>query len=261
MLKIALICGDSPHVLELQKSYALLLVSKGKGKLRLNDHQVSLIPGRVFLLKENLSVKLEGTILDGHLVQFQEAMMSTFLRQSVIHKGKGLYNPDRALPYIDVNRNSLSFLIELIAQIGDGMDSGTFALALRHYLFVLLRHVNREAECEIKLVAGQEQRLTMLSVLMDNSYKENRKTSFYAKKMGIKARQLNEFTHKHFGKRFFKILMERILAEADALLIENNLPIKAIAYDLGFSHQNDFSVYYHRHRGCTPSAFRNSHCK
>jgi len=261
MLKVALICGDSPHVLELQKSYALLLVRNGKGNLNANSHQVSLMPGRVFLLKENFPVKLEGTKLVSYLVQFQEAMMSTFLRQSVTHRGKGLYNPDEALPYVDVNSNTLSFLIELIVQIGDGMDSGTFSLAFRHYLFVILRHVNREVECEIKLVAEQEQRLTMLSVLADQYCKENRKTTFYAKKMGMKARQLNEFSHKYFGKRFFKFLMERILAEADVLLIENNLPIKVIAYDLGFSHQNDFSVYYHRHRGCTPSVFRNSHCK
>ena len=260
MLKIALICGDSPHFLELQKSYALLLVSKGKGNLSANNHQVSLIPRRVFLLRENFPVKLEGIILVGYLVQFQEAMMSTFLRQSVTHRGKGLYNPDEALPYVDVNRNTLSFLISLIIQIGDGMDSGTVALVFRNYLYVLLRHVNREAEREIKLLAEQ-QGLTMLSVLIDQNCKEHRKTSFYAKKMGMKARQLNEFTYRHLGKRFFKFLMERILSDADVLLIENNLPIKVIAYDLGFSHQNDFSVYYHRYRGCTPSAFRNSHCK
>ena len=261
MLKITLICGDSPYALELQKSYALLLVSKGEGRLSLHGRQVNLMPGRVFLLKENFPVKVEGTIEVGHLVQFQEVMMSTFLCQSVTHRGKGLYNPDETLPYIDVNSNTMSFLRDLITQIGEGMSSGTFALAFRHYLFVLLRHVNREVEREIKLVAEQEQQLIKLSVLMDQNCKEKRKTTFYAEKMGMNARQLNVFTRKHFDKSFFKFLMEWILAEADVLLIENKLPIKGIAYDLGFSHQNDFSVYYHRYRGFTPSAFRNSHCK
>lgn len=261
MLKTTLICGDSPNILKLQKCYALLLVRKGKGNLSLNDCQVKLIPGRVFLLKENLPVKLEGNVLNGHLVQFQDPMLDIFLQQCVKHRGKGLYDPHVALPYVDVNRDDLSFLTSLIIHLADQIDSGLSTAISRHYFFVLLRHVNRQIEREIVLVAEQEQRLTMLSFLLEQNCKENRKATFYAKKMGMKARQLNQLTHKYFGKRFFKFLMERILAEADVLLMENNLPIKVIAYDLGFSHQNHFAVYYRRHKGFTPGGFRNKHCK
>lgn len=261
MLKIALICGDSPKILELQKTYALLMVSKGKGNLSLNDHEVNLAPGRVFLLRKNSPVKLEGDVLDGHLIQFQEVMMTTFLQQTAAHKGKGLYDPHVALPFVDLNRGAMLFLTTLIAQVGDEMNSGTSAYMVRYYLFVLLRHVNREVERQTVPVAVQEERLRMLSVLMDHYCRENRKTSYYAKKMGMKARQLNEFTHKHFGKPFFSLLMERIIVEADMLLLEKNQPIKNIAYDLGFTHQNDFTVYYRRHKGYAPSAYRNKHGK
>lgn len=261
MLKIVLICGDSPNVLELQKSYALLLVRKAKGSLSLNNCQVNLIPGRVFLLRENLPVKLNGNVLTGHLIQFQDLMLRIFLHQSVKHRGKGLYDPHVALPYVDINMDALLFLMSLIAQVGGEMNSGASGYMVRHYLFVLLRHVNRDIEQETILAAEQEQRLTTLLALMDCSFMDNRKTTFYAKKMGMKSRQLNAFTQKHFGKRFFQSLMERIIYEADMLLMEHNLPIKVIAYELGFSHQNEFAVYYRRHKGCSPGGFRKKYCK
>jgi AraC family transcriptional activator of pobA len=261
MLNIAPICFDRPAVLKLQKPYAVLLIKMGEGGLTLDTHKIDVLPGRVFLLRENFPVMLEGNTLTGHLVEFQEVMLNTFLLQFTTHRGKGLYNPNVVLPYADLNSEAFSFLTGLITQLGYEMDSGTPVVIFRHYLFVLLRHVNRQIEKDVVMISAQEQKLMMLMTLLDKNYRKNRKTDFYAKGMGMRARQLNDFVQQLFGKRFFELLMERVFAEADLLLVDNKLPIKTIAYELGFSDQNHFSIYYSRYRGYTPGFFRNKFCK
>lgn len=51
-------------------------------------------------------------------------------------------------------------------------------------------------------------------------------------------------------------LMKRRLEEAVRLLVETELPIQHIAFDIGFSRQSSFSTFFKAEKGLTPSAYR-----
>ena len=49
------------------------------------------------------------------------------------------------------------------------------------------------------------------------------------------------------------------MEQARRLLTEGDLPLKAIAYDLGFANQGVFSTAFRRIAGMTPSAYRDAY--
>jgi AraC-like DNA-binding protein len=256
MLKIEIICLEQPDVIVLQRPYAVLLVSSGVGVLSVETEQVELVPGRVFFLKKNLQVSLDGDLLIGHLIAFDKVMLHAFLLYFVSHRDKGLYHPDVRLPYADLQLDALLFVLDVIGQLNQEIEEGTPPFIFMHVLFVLLRQVNREVELVSTLPADKERVLVDLLILIEANYKTSRKTSFYAAKLGLTDRELNSFAHEVFGKRFFDVLMERLLVDADMLLRDKNMAIKEIAYELGFTSQSNFTTYYQRYKGYTPGAFR-----
>lgn len=58
------------------------------------------------------------------------------------------------------------------------------------------------------------------------------------------------------GKTVNTWIIEKIIAEAQALLVQTAKPINEIAYQLGFQEPTHFSRFFKKHTGLTPSAFR-----
>lgn len=92
--------------------------------------------------------------------------------------------------------------------------------------------------------------------LMELHYKEHRDTVFYAKLMGMRPRNLNGIVKMTFGKRVFGVVMDRMMLEAEVLLLETTIAIKEVAYELGFSELSYFSTYFKREKGMSPVEFR-----
>lgn len=58
------------------------------------------------------------------------------------------------------------------------------------------------------------------------------------------------------GMSVHQWLMRRRIEEAVRLLVETELPIQHIAFDVGFSRQSSFSTFFKSEKGITPSAYR-----
>jgi len=262
MLKITPICIEHPDVLKLQRPYAILLVSSGEGILKVNDEQAELLPNRVFLLKDGLQVLLEGNMLVGHLIEFQEVMLRAFLLQSAMHRNKGLYNPNVSLPHVDLKLEALVFVFNLISQLILEMEEGTSPLGLMHYLFALLRHVNKDVEHVFVLDPNNEEVLLKLIILIEAHYKNNRKTSFYATALKMEDRKLNDFCKEYFeGSRLAEVLMARILTEVDYLLLQNKLSIQQISNELNFSNPGHLNKVYKTAKKISPKEYRRRNVK
>lgn len=256
MLKITPICIEYPNAINLEKPYAILLVNCGTGFLRKDTIKIDVLPGRIFLLKDDLSVKLESGMLVGHLIEFQEVMLQTFLLQSSMHVNKGLYDPNVILPYVDLKLDALPFLFNLIAQLNYEIEESSSALGFMHYLFSFMRHVNKDVERVFMMNRNRENDLLKLLKLIEEQYKKSKKPEDYSARMGITPRALNELCYEYFGKRFLKVLSERILNQADLLLFQNKLSIKEIAFELKFYDANHFNSVYKEEKGILPREYR-----
>ncbi len=66
------------------------------------------------------------------------------------------------------------------------------------------------------------------------------------------ARAFREYT----GKTIYKYIQNRRLTEAARLLVETDLPIVEIAYEINYHSQQAFTQAFHRVYLCTPQVYR-----
>ncbi len=221
----------------------------------MGSDRVALQPGRVFLLRQESKVYLEGKVLTGHLLEFQKVLLDHYLLQNINHRDKGLFDFGLALAFADIRTNTLFFLMSLIGQLLDELEEGSDVSIFQHYLFLFLWHINRRvAELNVHL---SEQELVMKKVmlLIEEHYTVNRSPLFYASKLGMSVRRLNGLTRAAMGKIFFDLLIDRVMVEAD-LLLRTDLPIKNIAYQLGFGSYYSFDYFCMKHLKMSAAAFR-----
>lgn len=99
------------------------------------------------------------------------------------------------------------------------------------------------------LVAG-------LMRLIDGNFIVQRETEFYARKLGISNRKVNEISKKGTGKTIKQHLQERLILEIKKEIKLQNKSLKEIAYDLGFSEPAYFTRFFKEQTSQTPKEFR-----
>ena len=254
MLQVVPICFEYNEVLTLQKPYAVLLVTSGEGVIKINDHSVPLVKNRAFLFKAGQQIYVEGSLLIGYLLEFQQLIMDYYYNHHAWQRNVGLFDRRCRLPFIDVGLDDFHFLSHLIFQMRCELEKKS--QMPRHYLCMLLKLVNRKAEEQATVMPESEFIMERLLRLLDEHFKEQKSTSFYADKLGITEKKLNRATYKHHGKKFHGVWLSRIVVEADLMLAGSRVSIKEIAQELGFSDQSFFTTYYHREKGITPTEYR-----
>lgn len=105
-------------------------------------------------------------------------------------------------------------------------------------------------------LAAEDQRMLQLFQLIETHYKENRSTTFYAQKIGLTAKRINEILREKASTTISQLCYQLLLIEAKRELFHGQAPVKTIAYDLGFSDQSYFARFFRKHTGVTPEQFR-----
>lgn len=92
--------------------------------------------------------------------------------------------------------------------------------------------------------------------LLEKHYKEPHDVNFYAKKLFMSSRNLNNICQKILQQSISEIIETRKLTEAKNLLITTDLTIAEIGFELGFNEKTYFTHAFKRKSGITPSEFR-----
>ena len=256
MLKIDLVCLDNSEVLILQRPVGILLINRVEGILKVGKTRVKPVSGRAFLLKSDQQVILEGNLLIGHLIAFQQVLLDRFLQQNMHQLNKGLFDMQAPLPFADSDDGSLRLVLNLMTQLIDEIKLASHRVIFQPYLFLLLWHLNRKvAEKEIKPTA-HDSIVSKFKELLELHYIEQRNAPFYAGLIGINSRKLQYVLHKMTGKTFSDYWQERIYLEADLMLHDPEIPLKEIAYVLGYSGQSHFTRKYTAYKGMPPGKYR-----
>ncbi|MEJ5964310.1 helix-turn-helix domain-containing protein [Pedobacter immunditicola] len=118
----------------------------------------------------------------------------------------------------------------------------------------------------LKLIQVKEQQFTVHDIhqkrvyeflmLLESNYQQIRNTDFYAGKLGISSKRLNQILKEKLDKTGMQIIHDRIILEAKRSIIHSELTIKEIAYNLGFSDRPYFSRFFKKQTGKTPEGFQ-----
>lgn len=85
---------------------------------------------------------------------------------------------------------------------------------------------------------------------------ERRDTMFYARRSKLSPKYFSTVIREHSGVAPSEWIIQNVIAEAKHLLADVSLSVKEIAESLNFPSQADFTKYFKRYTGQTPTGFR-----
>jgi AraC-like DNA-binding protein len=106
-----------------------------------------------------------------------------------------------------------------------------------------------------QLEAGQAL-LKRFKQLVEQHYQTWHSSTAYAQALYISADHLNRSIKTLVGKTAKAYIQERLTIAAKRLLYFSELTTKEIGYELGFSEPANFSAFFKRNTGVSPSQFR-----
>jgi AraC family transcriptional activator of pobA len=94
-----------------------------------------------------------------------------------------------------------------------------------------------------------------LEQLVDKNYLTEKSASAYAEMMHMSTRHLNRITQLVLKKTTTDLIIERILLEAQRMLVQSNVSVSEVADYLGYDDYSYFSRVFKKNLGVSPSEF------
>lgn len=136
---------------------------------------------------------------------------------------------------------------------------------LRSSLEILLVELSRlYGVDEIKketMAQTDTKRIRKLECLIDTNFLDNRSVSFYADKLNLTSRHLNNIVKNGTGNTISELINTRVLAEAKRMLLNSDDTVAEIAWKLNFSDKAYFHRLFKARTNYTPEGFREKFLK
>ncbi|WP_089690501.1 helix-turn-helix domain-containing protein [Chryseobacterium culicis] len=138
---------------------------------------------------------------------------------------------------------------------------------LRNYLHIVMHQaIKLKPSEDYRQYGNSASRMTSLFLeLLDRQFPVDpaiglvlRSAQDYAENLSVHVNSLNRALKDITGKTTSEYINHRIIQEAVYLLKQNQFNISEIAYMLGFQEPNNFTSYFKKHTGTSPSSVRNS---
>ncbi|TDQ09445.1 AraC family transcriptional regulator [Pedobacter metabolipauper] len=163
---------------------------------------------------------------------------------------------NEAIVIPDEQTETLSRLFDLILHENKNDNESRL---LHFYTNAYLLQLQRLSQNSTTRSALIDPRMRKLFQLISIHYKSQKLVGFYADKIGLSAKRVNQIVTEKTGITVSQLIYNYILIEAKREISHHDKSFKEIAIDLGFKGQSYFSRFFKRHTGTTPESFRQRH--
>ena len=244
-----------------QSVYYITFFKKGTGRksvgmfnFPISNNLLLLIPQRVVHSTLYQSLQCSGYVLNFNIEFF---LNNAFPKKHVVDK-KVFKSSLR--PYLSVSvaqRKKLETIFEYILRESSVSHVGKNELIAIKILELLILCDRFFTEAE---VIGKENIyhpvIEKFNELIEGNYAQERSVQFYADALNVHPGHLSFLMKRHNGISAKKTIDNRIFMEAQSLLATTSYSVKEIAYKLGFSDANYFSIFFRNLSKKSPRAYR-----
>ena len=257
MIKLELIKGIFKREIALTATHPMriLVIKDGNGFLCMNSGDYELKNGRIFFIPEEGLVRIEGEILQGYWLNFSSSLYAEFLKQHLDPLAKNLF---LNLSFRDWSGDALKKAFSLLAQLKKEMDLKKDSMLLSQCLSLFLGFTAGFDGYLTALTQDELQLILKFKAVFEKYYKKEKSIQFYANQMEMSPRKLNAFLDRILGKSLFVLIKDRVMREAELLLLHSEYSIDEISYILGFPNAVNFSTNFRRYKGISVSQFSNN---
>lgn len=207
----------------------------------------------------------------GYYIMFSKEFLTKSRHLRTILSEFQFFKIDKTIPFV-VAPNEVKKLLETFEAIHEEnrkKEKDSIQIIEAHVL-VLLNYVKRYFEKQFSEVEAEQafrkadlnllsrfQTLIETSFYQDASHsKKTHSPGFYASQLAVHPNHLNATVKQITGHTAKKHIQNHILRLAKSRLIQTDLSVKEIAYDLHFDSPNSFTTFFKKQAGETPISFR-----
>lgn len=255
---------DEPHR---HNYYTVLIVNKAKGihKIDFNSYKLSnkqiffVAPGQVHQVIETEQSFGFAMIFSNQFLVENSIPISFIESLNLFHN----YGQSPPLSPIEEQFDIIEGFTKNIYKLFNS-DATMKSLSIGSFLKLLLIECNNI--CAINPIESDvdttgDNLIRTFKTLVNNNYKKEHSTTFYANELFITPDHLNRTFKAKIGKTAKDYIQARIITEAKRLLYFTDLSNKEIAYELGFNEPANFSAFFKKHTQVSPSSFKKNEVK
>lgn len=248
---------SKPHRIDF---YLLIFITRGEGKHFIDFNHYPYQQGcfifinkgqtHAFDLKNNPS---------GKVIIFNQAFVDELSNKLRIPIFSLDYLLNTYLPVIkvsdDLKHSCDSLLFEINKENSRSIvDSTIIELLFSTLLLKLMRE--RPKDSHDSLNENQIKKIRVFLDLIEKHHNTNRNVAFYADKMAMSYKQLNQLSNLTSKKSAKQLIDSCIMLEAKRRLAIEQSSVKEISYALGFEEISNFIKFFKKHSQQTPSHFK-----
>jgi len=230
----------------------ILVIEEAKGSLHMNSGDYDLLSGRIFFIPEEGLVRIDGEITAAYWLSFSSVLYAEFLLQHLDPLAKNLF---LKLSFQDLDDNGLKKTYSLLMQLQKEIAAQKDVAFLSQYLSLFLGYTANLDGYLAALSLDELQQVLRFRAILEQFYKNERSINFYAEGMGISPRKLNLFLDKVLGKSLSSLIKDRIMREAEELLLHADFSVDQISQMLGFERPSNFMTAFRRYKGMSIRQF------
>ena len=242
--------------------YEILVVTKSKPNK--HSHEIDFISypfveGNIYFIYPNQTHKwniedYDGEF-DGYILNFNESFLLENSSNIKLLLDK-LFNPYENIPFLNYKENELEDFFSVLSIFEkEYIKKDQNKKILRALLETLLYYIGELEVDSSKELDSSYQKLHTLRNLIEENYKEEKNSEYYARAMELSSKRLNEIVKKVSGYTVTQLIHNRLLLEAKREMVSQVKTIYQISIDLGFNNPSYFARFFKKYEGVSPKDY------
>ncbi len=250
---------DDPHR---HDYYTVLIVKKGKGDHIIDFNSYNLGQNQIFFVSPGqVHQVVETEASQGFVLTFSTQFLLENNIQLSFIEHLNLFNDYGQSPPLVMKKNEFQNVERYASEIHNLFNSNANmkVQSIGAFLKLILIECNNSCAInpiELKTDVSENRVIHEFKNHVNQDFKSEHSTSYYADKLHISPDHLNRVIKNTIGKTAKEYIQSRIITEAKRLLYFSHLSNKEIGYSLGFNEPANFSAFFKKCTGVSPSNFQ-----
>ncbi|MCJ8152777.1 helix-turn-helix domain-containing protein [Chryseobacterium sp. SSA4.19] len=241
------------------KFYSVFLLNEGSGSVIIDDEEFTVQPERFFFVNYHQIYQFRLSAAKGYVLMFTKSFYN------YVYTGNKLIRSDAILtdvpPYIDLSRTSRKDVWQNFEAIhrefvnNKMLFKEILCLLVKVFILKYIRNANTFLKFN-RSVDHKKDLVDRFSDLVNTHFKELKTTAPYAEQLNITPNYLNALVKEQLDLTAGRFIKDRIILEAERLLLHTTFSITEIAYELGFNDNSHFGKYFKSVKKISPNRYR-----